>query len=181
MPKPSCAQCGNLIGFFNRESKTSDICLNCRAENDLKLIHDFTSREKAKREQEQARQKQAKEIAATLIVTTTHKIDGHYVKKYIGIETVEHVIGTGIFSEVVADVSDVFGARAGVYETKLQKAKTEAMDRLKFVAAMKGANAVIGIDIDYTEFTGNRIGVIINGTIVQIARIPPKDASKAEA
>jgi uncharacterized protein YbjQ (UPF0145 family) len=56
-------------------------------------------------------------------------------------------------------------------ETKLRAAKDQAMNTLKYIAAEKGANAVIGIDLDYTEFSGNRIALIINGTLVKLASI----------
>lgn len=104
-------------------------------------------------------------------ITTTNNIDGYKVSKYIDIESVEIVLGTGVFSEFGGEVSDFFGMRSSAFEQKLQKAKKAAFERLKYLAFEKGGNAVIGIDIDYTEFTGNRIGVIANGTIVQIEKI----------
>ena len=54
-----------------------------------------------------------------------------------------------------------------MFESKLQQAKQTAFTLLKTRAAEKGANAVVGIDLDYTEFTGNRIGLILNGTLVR--------------
>jgi uncharacterized protein YbjQ (UPF0145 family) len=101
-----------------------------------------------------------------IFITTTNNIDGYYVIKYIDIESVEIVIGTGVFSEFGGEISDFFGTRSSAFEQKLQKAKRTAFDRLKYLAYEKGGNAVIGIDIDYTEFSGNRIGVVANGTIV---------------
>jgi len=109
-------------------------------------------------------EKQLKDIT----ITTTHNIDGYRVRKYIDIESVEVVIGTGVFSEVTAGIGDIFGLRSNAYESKLSKAKKAAMDMLKYRAYEKGGNAIIGIDIDYTEFSGNRIGLIINGTVVEI-------------
>ena len=104
-------------------------------------------------------------------LTTTNNIDGYKVERYIDIASVEIVIGTGIVSEFLSDISDFFGARSTVFETKLQKAKQIAFDKLKFIAVKNDGNAVIGIDIDYTEFTGNRIGIIVNGTIVEVKKI----------
>ena len=106
-----------------------------------------------------------------ILMTTTVSIDGHKVKKYIDIESVEIVIGTGFFSEFSGGVSDFFGARSTAFEDKLQKAKRVSLDKLKYIAFKKGGNAVIGIDLDYTEFSGNRIGLIANGTIVEIEPI----------
>jgi len=112
-------------------------------------------------------EKQLREI----IMTTTNNIDGYRVRKYIDIESVEIVLGTGIFSEVTAGIGDIFGLRSGAFENKLSGAKRAAMNMLKYRAYEKGGNAVIGVDIDYTEFSGNRVGLIINGTIVKIEPI----------
>ena len=122
-------------------------------------------------EDNRLRIEQLKQAAKKVLVTTTPKVDGYYVAKYIGIESVEFVIGTGAFSEISSSIADFFGARSSAFEKKLQAAKRHAMDALKFVAAEQGANAVIGIDLDYTEFTGNRVALIINGTLVRLAAI----------
>lgn len=120
-----------------------------------------------------ARQKVLKiqSLAQTVLVTTTPRVDGYYVAKYVGIESVEFVIGTGVFSEISTSISDFFGQRSSAFEQKLQMAKKHAMNSLKFLAAEQGANAVIGVDLDYAEFSGNRIALIINGTLVQLAKI----------
>jgi uncharacterized protein YbjQ (UPF0145 family) len=106
------------------------------------------------------------QISKKVVVTTTPGIDGYRIRKYLGIESVEFVIGTGAFSEITTSIADFFGARSSAFEKKLRAAKEHAMDALKYIAAEKGANAVVAIDLDYTEFTGNRIALIINGTLV---------------
>ncbi|MBL7960863.1 heavy metal-binding domain-containing protein [bacterium] len=112
----------------------------------------------------------AKAISGILI-TTTNNIDGYTVSKYIDIESVEIVVGTGVFSEFTGEVSDFLGSRSSAFEQKLQKAKQAALDTLRYKASEKGGNAVIGIDLDYTEFSGNRIGVVANGTIVVLTKV----------
>jgi uncharacterized protein YbjQ (UPF0145 family) len=109
-----------------------------------------------------------KTIDTLVTVTTTPHIDGYRVKRYISIESVEYVIGTGYFSELNSDWSDFFGARSSAFEAKLSRAKSDTMLRLKYLAISQGGNAVIGIDLDYTEFSGNRVALILNGTIVEI-------------
>lgn len=104
-------------------------------------------------------------------ITTTLNIDGYKIKNYIDIESVEIIIGTGIFSEIGGGIADFLGARSMAFERKLQKAKQTAFKTLKYRAFERGGNAVVGIDIDYTEFSGNRIGLIANGTIVEIEPI----------
>ena len=111
-----------------------------------------------------------RQAIAGVQMTTTANLDGYHVARYIDIESVEIVAGTGMFSEFGGDVADFFGARSTAFEQKLQKAKRTALDKLKYRAFEKGGNAVIGIDLDYTEFSGNRIGLIANGTIVEVVR-----------
>jgi len=103
-------------------------------------------------------------------ISTTSNLEGYRIIDYIDIESVEIVIGTGFFSELTSDISDFFGARSTAFEEKMQKAKRLAFDKLKLVALERKGNAVIGIDIDYTEFNSNKIGVIVNGTIVKIEK-----------
>jgi uncharacterized protein YbjQ (UPF0145 family) len=90
------------------------------------------------------------------------------VERYIDIESVEIVAGTGMFSELGGDIADFFGSRSTAFEQKLQHAKKTALNRLRYIAFERGGNAVIGVDLDYTEFSGNRIGLIANGTIVKL-------------
>lgn len=112
--------------------------------------------------------KQMMQQSKSVKVTTTPTFDGFHVVEYLGIESVEFVIGTGMFSEVSSSLADFLGVRSSAFEQKLQTAKRHAMDALKYIAAERGANAVLAIDLDYTEFSGNRIALIINGTLVRI-------------
>ncbi len=111
--------------------------------------------------------------SADIVLTTTVHIEGHRVESYCGIESVEYVIGTGIFSELTSGVADMFGARSSAFENKLQQAKADAFSELQMRAVRAGANAVIGVDLDYTEFTGNRVALIVSGTLVKIVPKPP--------
>jgi uncharacterized protein YbjQ (UPF0145 family) len=161
----TCAKCGARKGLM--DALTADIgastyaCQNCQE-----------SARRAERLDEQRRVERIKQAAGKVIVTTTPKVDGCQVVVYLGIESVEFVIGTGVFSEVSSSIADFFGARSSAFETKLRAAKNHAMNALKYIAAEKGANAVIGIDLDYTEFSGNRIALIINGTLVKLSPVP---------
>jgi uncharacterized protein YbjQ (UPF0145 family) len=162
----TCVKCGvkqSLMDVLTGDLTASDfLCQNCYKAKQL--------------QKEQDRKDEQKRIDAILqaaqkVVVTTPKIDGYYAVSYLGIESVEYVIGTGIFSEVTTDIADFFGARSTAFEIKLQTAKKQAMDTLKFRAAERGANAVIGVDLDYAEFSGNRVALIINGTLVKLAPI----------
>ncbi len=80
------------------------------------------------------------------------------------------VLGTGIFSEWNAAWADFTDENATDFEKKLSKAKKQSFSKLKFKTWEKGGNAIVGVDIDYTEFAHNMIGVIANGTIVSIVK-----------
>lgn len=110
----------------------------------------------------------AKKVSESVPVTTTPTVEGMRIKRYIDIESVEIVIGTGQFSEFNAEIADFFGTRASDFEQKLKKARRMAVDKLRFLAVERGGNAVVGVDLDFTEFSGNKIGVIANGTVVEI-------------
>jgi len=120
---------------------------------------------------EQVRFEHLRELANQVILTTTHTIDGHTVKRYLGIESVEFVIGTGLFSEITTNFQDFFGRRSTAFERKLQEAKKTVFDTLAMIAAERGANAILGIDVDYAEFSDNRIALVVNGTLVEIAPV----------
>jgi len=108
-----------------------------------------------------------------VILTTTPSIEGYNIIEYLGVDTAEVVLGTGLLSEISTDFQDFFGGRSTSFELKLANAKSLALQKIQAAALKKGANAIVGVDIDYTEFTGNRIGIIISGTSVKISKIEP--------
>lgn len=115
--------------------------------------------------------KERTRLLSSIIITSTHNIDGYKVEQYLGFDSVEIVIGTGLFSELTGEVSDFLGTRSIEFEKKLSKAKISAQEILKFKAVKKGGNAIVGVDLNYTEFSGNRVGLIMSGTIVFIKPI----------
>ena len=154
MAKQQCSKCGKQFGGFSFTSlqsiKGDYFCSSCA-------------------------QEYVRDAIASVQITTTHTIEGHRVVRYLDIESVEIVVGTGMFSEFGGDVADFFGARSTAFEKKLQKAKRTALDKLRYLAFDRGGNAVLGVDLDYTEFSGNRIGLIANGTIVRVEPIEPQN------
>lgn len=171
-----CDQCGKK-GSFLEPLQTDPagkgrLCYVCA---DIRYNQIASNAEKRKAD-EAAREANLRAQAEKVIVTTTPHVDGCTVVKYLGVESVEYVIGTGLFSEVVSDIADIFGARSKMFEKKLSKAKEETFLVLKLKAAQKGANAVVGVDLDYTEFSGNRVALIVNGTLVRLQKtelLPP--------
>ena len=107
-----------------------------------------------------------RELFENMIVSTTPSIEGKQIKSYKGLVGYEVVVGTGIFSEMSLGITDFFGARSGMAEGKLEKARRTCIDAMKTSALQLGANAVVGIGFECTEFAGNRVGIIATGTAV---------------
>jgi uncharacterized protein YbjQ (UPF0145 family) len=105
-----------------------------------------------------------------MIVTTTTLVEGRPVAAYLGIVTGEVIVGANIFSDMFASVRDIVGGRSGAYEGALRDARTQALAELKLEAKDLGADAVIGIDLDYEVLgkTGSMLMVSASGTAVKL-------------
>jgi len=84
-----------------------------------------------------------------MIFSTTPAIEGQAIKQYKGIVVGEAILGTNIFRDMFAGIRDIVGGRSGAYEKELARAREIAFSELEQRAAELGANAVVGIDIDY--------------------------------
>lgn len=105
-----------------------------------------------------------------MIHSTTPSIEGRTISKYCGVVTGEAVMGTNIFRDMFASIRDIVGGRSGSYEKELKKARDIAFAEITEEATALGANAIIGIDIDY-EVLGESNGMLmvsISGTAVVI-------------
>ena len=105
-----------------------------------------------------------------MIVTTTPSVEGRAVAEYLGVVTGEVIVGANIFKDLFAGIRDIVGGRAGSYESTLRDARREAFQELEAEANRVGANAVIGVDIDY-EVLGNQssmLMVTVSGTAVRL-------------
>ena len=105
-----------------------------------------------------------------MIVTTTPGVEGKAIRDYLGIVTGEAIMGANMFRDMFAGLRDIVGGRSGSYEKELRRAREVAMDELKEAASELGANAVVGIDLDY-EVLGTDNGMLmvsISGTAVRL-------------
>jgi uncharacterized protein YbjQ (UPF0145 family) len=103
-----------------------------------------------------------------MLITTTHTIEGKRINKYFGIVTGEAILGANIFKDFFAGIRDIVGGRSAAYEEELRKAKDIAIAEMKQQAMEFGANAVIGVDLDYETVgqTGGMLMVSASGTAV---------------
>ncbi len=106
-----------------------------------------------------------------MITTTTHNIEGKQVKEYMGIVTGEAIIGANLFKDIFASITDVIGGRSGVYEKSLRQAKDIAIKEMQEKAQQVGANAILGVDLDYENLgrDGGMLMVTASGTAVKVA------------
>lgn len=104
-----------------------------------------------------------------MIMTTTNNLDGREVKKYLGVVTGEAILGANIFKDFFAGIRDIVGGRSAAYEKELQEARRLAFDEMEEKASRIGANAIVGVDIDYETIgaNGSMLMVSVSGTAVR--------------
>jgi uncharacterized protein YbjQ (UPF0145 family) len=101
-------------------------------------------------------------------LTTTPSIEGKRITKYCGVVAGEAILGANIFKDLFAGIRDIVGGRSAAYERELQQAREIALQELQERAAALGANAVVGIDLDYEVIgqSGSMLMVSASGTAV---------------
>ncbi|MCA3692729.1 MULTISPECIES: heavy metal-binding domain-containing protein [Aquidulcibacter] len=105
-----------------------------------------------------------------MIVTTTDSVEGRKVTHYLGVVAGEAVIGANVFRDLFAGIRDVIGGRSGAYEKTLREARQVAIDELMIEAKALGADAVIGVSIDFEGgvHQGTMMMVAASGTAVRL-------------
>ncbi|RKQ51049.1 uncharacterized protein YbjQ (UPF0145 family) [Roseivirga pacifica] len=103
-----------------------------------------------------------------MLLSTTNSIEGHTIKQYHGVISGEAIIGANLFKDIFASITDLVGGRSGSYERVLREAKQNAMQELEYNARALGANAVVGIDLDYETIgqSSSMLMVTASGTAV---------------
>jgi len=105
-----------------------------------------------------------------MILSTTPNIEGQQITRYHGVVTGEAILGANMFRDLFAGIRDIVGGRSGAYEKELRNAREIAFEELRQAAAELGANAVVGIDLDY-EVVGEKGGMLmvsVSGTAVSV-------------
>jgi Uncharacterized conserved protein len=102
-----------------------------------------------------------------MIVTTTPSVEGRRIAAYHGIVTGEAILGANIFKDLFAGIRDIVGGRSAAYEQELARARATALAEMEERAAALGANAVVGVDLDY-EVINNMLMVSASGTAVTL-------------
>ena len=103
-----------------------------------------------------------------MITTTTPSIEGKPIKSYLGIVTGEAIMGANLVRDLFASITDIVGGRSGAYEEKLAHARQISLEEMVYQAQKLGANAVVGIDLDYEVVREGMLMVTSSGTAVLI-------------
>jgi uncharacterized protein YbjQ (UPF0145 family) len=103
-------------------------------------------------------------------ITTTPDVEGRSITAYLGVIAGEAILGANVFKDLFAGIRDIVGGRSGAYEEELRKAREIAMTELADAAARVGADAVVGVDIDYETVGqgGSMLMVTVSGTAVKL-------------
>ena len=105
-----------------------------------------------------------------MLLTTTPSFEGKPIQEYIGIVTSETIIGANIVKDLFAGIRDIVGGRSGTYERVIEEARISALKELEDKALRLGANAVVGIDLDFETVGGggSMLMVVATGTAVRV-------------
>lgn len=108
-----------------------------------------------------------------MLISTTPNIEGAEIAEYHGIVTGEAILGANIFKDFFASIRDIVGGRSAAYEQELRKARDTAIDEMAMEAESLGANAIVGVDLDYETIGisqgGTMLMVSASGTAVRVA------------
>jgi uncharacterized protein YbjQ (UPF0145 family) len=105
-----------------------------------------------------------------MITTTTPNIEGRSIEQYLGVVSSEVIIGANFFKDILGGLRDILGGRSSTYERVLEEARQNALNELVGKAQRMGANAVVGIDLDFETVgaNGSMLMVIASGTAVVV-------------
>lgn len=103
-----------------------------------------------------------------MLITTTYQVDGQPIRQYLGVISAETIIGANFFKDILANLTDFFGGRSNTYEKVLREGKETVIRELEQQATRMGANAIVGVDIDYNTVgaNGSMLMVVATGTAV---------------
>ena len=96
-----------------------------------------------------------------MLITTTPSLEGKRIVRYLGLASGEAILGANIFKDFFAGLRDIVGGRAGAYEQELRRAKEIALQEMADQARGMGANAVVGVDLDYESLGSNGGGMLM--------------------
>lgn len=103
-----------------------------------------------------------------MIITTTPDLQGKVIEKYLGIVSGEIILGANVVRDFMASVTDLIGGRSSAYENKLSEGRETALREMEDDARRLGANAIVGVDLDFETLRDGMMMVIATGTAVYV-------------
>lgn len=160
-----CPECGYIL---TDEMIDANMCWECGKILDESLLDKDTIKEI---------EKQKEEIDPFLSqnirshkMTTGYNFEGHIIRDYLGLVSGENVLGTGFLTDIKASFSDLFGVESETFAHRLKEAKKSALAQMIKNSLELGGNAIIGISYGFLNFSGDMIGISVNGTSVVIEK-----------
>lgn len=163
MTNNKCPECGCTL---TPEMINANMCWECGKILDESFLDPETLEEIT--EQAQTINPFSKKEVREHCLTTGFTFENRQIIEYLGLVSGETVIGTGFISDFKASFSDLFGTESKAYSDRLKDAKQAALYDMITDSINRGGNAIIGISYSYVAFTGNMIGISVNGTSVKI-------------
>jgi uncharacterized protein YbjQ (UPF0145 family) len=165
----NCIDCGAKIGLLNRGELGR--CDRCSAIYAVTYRHTAESGHKLS-EQEAAEKELARERAINAVLVTTETAHDLRVLRRIEVVSAECAFGMNIFKDLFAGVRDIVGGRSEAVQHTMREARKTALHELKREAYLVGANAVVGVDLDYVELStgGSMVMLVASGTAVVIEK-----------
>jgi uncharacterized protein YbjQ (UPF0145 family) len=103
-----------------------------------------------------------------MTITTTNTIEGRPVREYLGVVAGETILGVNVFKDIAAGFRNIVGGRSGKYEEELRKGRETALSEMEQQALALGADAIIGVDVDYETVGGQMLMITAAGTAVRL-------------
>ena len=115
-----------------------------------------------------------------MIVSTTPQLEGYRIEQYLAVVAGEAILGANIFRDMFAAVRDIVGGRSASYERELSRARELALEELEYWAEDLGANAVVGVDLDYESFGQSNGMMMVSATGTAVVVTPTNDQAGSE-
>ncbi len=103
-----------------------------------------------------------------MILSTTSMLQGKEIEEYLGIVSGETIMGANVVRDFLAGITDIIGGRSGAYESKLAEGRQMAIEEMTHKAKRLGANAVIGVDLDFETLRDGMLICVATGTAVKV-------------
>lgn len=104
-----------------------------------------------------------------MLMTTTNTVQNREIEQYLSIVSAEVILGANVVRDFLAGITDIIGGRSGAYETKLSQGRDMALKELEKKAKQIGANAVIGVDLDFETLRDGMMMIVATGTAVRLS------------